>query len=141
MRVVPIVPVIFYGLIYGATFDEQLSYDYSDSLFVDIIFGGIIFSIIETLIGQTFPIWLFHKIWRFNYFATVLLSGLIFGLLHVSFSVLYALCAGMMGFVLAFGYVIYTTKYNSVRAFWLIAGIHAFNNISSFIIHWFYPDL
>jgi membrane protease YdiL (CAAX protease family) len=72
---------------------------------------------------------------------TVILSGLIFGLLHLPFSVLYASCTGMMGFVLAFGYVFYTKKYSSTRALWLIAGIHAFNNISHFVIHWFYPDL
>jgi hypothetical protein len=129
-----------YDIIYGFT-DEQLSYDYSNSLFQDIIFGGIIAPIIETLLCQTFLIWLFHNIWKLNYLTTVFLSGLLFGLLHALYSVPYALCAGMMGFVFAFGYVLYTKKYSSVWAFWLIAGIHAFNNISSFIIHWFYPDL
>ncbi|MDR1593718.1 MAG: CPBP family intramembrane metalloprotease [Prevotellaceae bacterium] len=136
VRLAPVILLVFYGLIYGFTDEQPLSYDYSDSIFVDIIFGGIIAPIIETLLCQTFLIWLFHKVCKFNYFTTVFLSGFLFGLLHAIHSVPYALCAGMAGFIFAFGYVFYTKKYNYVWAFWLIAGIHSFNNISVLIIHW-----
>jgi hypothetical protein len=137
LRLVPIIPIILYGLIYGTTFDEQLSYNnYSDSLFQDILFAGIISPIIETLVAQTFLIWLFRKVCKFNYSITIVLSGFIFGLLHALYSILYAMCASMAGFVFSFSYVFYTKKYSSVSAFWLVAGIHAFHNVSHLIINW-----
>jgi hypothetical protein len=135
IRIAPVIPLLIYGLIYGLTADEHLP-DYSDSLFANIILGGIIVPIIETLLCQTFLIWLFHKVCKFDYFITVLFSGLLFGLMHINHSVLYAMYGSIAGFVFASGYVFYTKKYSSVRAFWLIAGIHMFNNISVFIIHW-----
>ncbi|MDR2083777.1 MAG: CPBP family intramembrane metalloprotease [Bacteroidales bacterium] len=136
VKFAPVVPLIIYGLIYDFADDEPLAYDYSESLLQNIISGGIIAPIIETLLCQTFLIWLFHKACKFNYFTTVVLSGFLFGLLHAIYNVIYAICAGMMGIVFAFGYVLYMNKYSPVRAFWLIAGIHAFNNISAFIINW-----
>jgi hypothetical protein len=140
IRVVPVIPLILYDIIYDFT-DEQFSYDYADSLVGDIIFGGIIAPMIETLLFQTFLICLFHYVLELKYLTTVLLSGLLFGMLHALYSVPYALCASITGFILSFGYVIYTKKYSSAIAFLLIAGIHAFNNISSLIIYWLDIDL
>jgi membrane protease YdiL (CAAX protease family) len=67
---------------------------------------------------------------------TVLLSGLLFGLMHINYSVLYAIYGSIAGFIFAFSYVLYTKKYSSAQAFWLVVGIHVFNNISSFIFIW-----
>jgi hypothetical protein len=140
LRIAPVIPAVLYALIFDFTEDE-LSYDYSESLLRNVILIGTITLIIETLLCQTFLIWLFHKVCRFNYFVTVLLSGLVFGTLHAIHSVLYALCAVMVGFIFAFAYVLYMKKYTPTRAFWLVAGIHSLHNISAFAIHWLGIDL
>jgi hypothetical protein len=103
LRVVPpifLIPFIICALIYDFPIDGQLSHNYSDSLFQDIVSGGIIAPIIETLFFQTFFIWLFRKVCKFNYFMTIFLSGFLFGLSHALHSVLYALVACMGGFFL-----------------------------------------
>lgn len=103
--------------------------DQNSSSITLLIVGNIILApTLETLIGQMAPIYLSYKI--FNKHPRLIgmtLSIVVFSLLHLSYSIWYAILVIPAGYFLAESYIIYRGRKES--SYWVTAVIHAFRNL------------
>jgi len=98
-----------------------------------IILTVIIAPIFETIMAQLIPIYLAQKFFRQNSHNVGLIASiLIFSLLHVSYSIWYAILVVPSGFFLAKSYLIFQDRKES--SFWITSFIHAFRNSISVVI-------
>ncbi|MGZ2369258.1 CPBP family intramembrane glutamic endopeptidase [Ancylomarina sp. YFZ004] len=96
---------------------------------VEYIFVAIVFApIIETLLAQYIPILLFQKLLKKHAnLIGIIVSVIIFSLMHISFSITYALIVIPAGIFLALTFVIFQKRRES--SFWMTSFVHAFINL------------
>jgi hypothetical protein len=133
------IPVVLVYLITNQEFEWQY-FSFSDSGMKDIFRLVLIDPFIETLIAQYFLIWLFHFLLNRSYLTSILLSGFIFGILHL-YGIGFQVIAVLMGITLAFAFVIYKKKYSVLKAICLVWAMHATANLLTLLAHNLLMDL
>jgi len=110
--------------LFGADLPDPIGeYD----IVVRIIGGIFIAPIFETLIFQSFLIYIFTKVLIKNRYFAIFISALAFGLVHY-YSIVYVLYAFFMGLYFAWTYLNYYEKRGFSHAFWAITLVHALWN-------------
>ena len=96
-----------------------------------IILGVIIVPLLETLIFQKLPYFLFTKIryFRSHICLVIIISALLFGLSH-TYSLNYVIYAICIGVIFMYAYVVRVNK----RPFWTVFLIHALFNMIVIIL-------
>ncbi len=94
------------------------------------LFLIVLCPIIETFIFQCLVIKIAHDLFRIKYSISIVISALIFGIIH-DYSVAYQLHGFIMGLLLAYSFAIYEKKKYS--SFLITAIIHAIRNSATFI--------
>ena len=89
------------------------------------LFLIVLCPIIETFIFQCLVIKISHDLFRIKYSISIIISALIFGLIH-DYSVAYQLHGFIMGLLLAYSFAIYEKKKYS--SFLITTIIHAIRN-------------
>jgi hypothetical protein len=104
-----------------------------------IVVACILAPVLETLLHQTLPIYIFTKKWIRKRNIAIFLSALSFGLLHF-YSVLYILITFMIGLVFSWAYLIYYERHSFEKAFWAITLVHALRNAIAVLVGVFFPE-
>lgn len=102
--------------------------------FLGFFFLAVIFApIVETLIGQVLPIKLVKKLLsNKSNVIPVLVSAILFALMHFGYSIWYSLLTLPLGLLLAKTYVIFQTRKES--SFWITTAVHSLRNFIGVII-------
>ena len=92
------------------------------------IMAVIIAPILETAFGQILPINLSEKLFRNKLkFMPVLVSAVLFSLMHFGYSIWYSLLTLPLGILLAKTYVLFKERRES--SFWMTTAVHSFRNL------------
>jgi hypothetical protein len=103
------------------------------SILENFLSAVIIAPIIETFIGQVIPIKLIKKYVNWNTTMTaVIVSTLLFSILHITYSVWYFLMMVPLAFILAVTYISFQERKPS--GFWMTAFVHAAKNLLAITI-------
>lgn len=96
---------------------------------VELIFVAIVFApIIETFFSQYLPILSFQKLLKKHAnLIGIIVSVILFALMHISYSIAYALIVIPAGIFLALTFVIFQKRKES--SFWMTTFVHAFINL------------
>ncbi len=121
----------FVPIFYLLGIDDLGGVDFDLKSVIELFFFAIIFApIIETLLSQYIPIILFKKILkRHANKVGIIVSVILFSLLHISYSIGYAIMVIPIGIILAFSFVIFEKRKES--SFWMTSFLHAFINMVS----------
>lgn len=118
-------PVALIEYIFGLEDNMPLR---EDSFLFSIIFTCIFIPIFETYCLQYLPIYLTNRFISKNWSLQVLISAIIFGILH-HYSILYIIYAVINGLILGLGFVAYYHTRGFKVAFWSIVCVHGLRNI------------
>ncbi|WP_421806462.1 type II CAAX prenyl endopeptidase Rce1 family protein [Flagellimonas sp.] len=113
--------------------DEIGGIDVENYTFFGFFFLAVIFApILETLIGQLLPIKIIQKLLR-NKHNTIpmLISAILFSLMHFGYSIWYSLLTFPLGLLLAKTYIVFQKRKES--SFWVTTAIHSLRNIIAVI--------
>ncbi|OGS72836.1 MAG: hypothetical protein A3F91_13255 [Flavobacteria bacterium RIFCSPLOWO2_12_FULL_35_11] len=118
----------------GISYNEYGGFDSEKYNIVGLIFIALIFApMLETLIAQQIPILLTQNFIKYNpNMIGILLSTLIFSILHFSYSIWYAIAVLPAGFLLANTFVLFQKREES--GFWMTSFVHSFRNLIPLII-------
>ncbi|MDR1373037.1 MAG: CPBP family intramembrane metalloprotease [Dysgonamonadaceae bacterium] len=122
------------SLLFGINDVPLPYYNYSHSFLRMMIIAGAIGPLTETIVFQYFMFVLFRKKMKTSYLCYILLSGLLFGIVHFQ-NILRVVLVLIAGIFFAFGFLIYKKKYNTITAIGLIWAIHAASNILTIVAH------
>ncbi len=121
-------------LLYFEIDDNEIGgVDFEKYSFFGFFFLLVIFApIFETLIGQVLPIKLTEKILRNKHkVIPMLISAILFSLMHFGYSIWYSLLTFPLGILLAKTYVIFQKRKES--SFWVTAAVHSLRNLIAVI--------
>ncbi|MCZ4696036.1 CPBP family intramembrane glutamic endopeptidase [Ancylomarina euxinus] len=118
-------------ILYLFSMDEIGGVDFDLKGVVELVFLGIIFApIVETFLSQYIPIVLFQKLLKRNANRVgIAVSVILFSLLHINYSIGYAIMVVPIGVILALSFVIFEKRKES--SFWMTTFLHAFINMIS----------
>lgn len=118
---------------YGVRLDEIGGADHEKySIWAFFSLVVIVAPIIETFIGQVFPIKLIQKILPgHRSYLAVFTSAIFFALLHYGYSIWYSLLTFPLAILLAKTYIIFQKRQES--SYWVTTGVHALRNFIGFI--------
>ena len=135
---IPLILLLSYILVLPfAFFDDGVVNPISEkSISYRIVVGCLLGPVLETLLHQALPIYLFTKKWIKNRKLAIFISALFFGLMH-SYSLHYILWTFVGGLLLAWAYLIYYEKYGFEKAFWAITIVHALRNAITLVMEVF----
>ena len=123
-----------------AFFDDGVVHPINEKHIVVKIFAGCFLApILETLLHQSLPIYIFTKKWIKKRNIAIFLSALSFGVLHF-YSLLYILTTFMVGLLFAWAYLIYYERHSFEKAFWAITLVHALRNTIALLVGVFFPE-
>src|SRR5664279_1490961 len=98
----------------------------SRSKIEQFILGVILAPILETWLFQYLPNWVLVTLKVHKKYLLLLLPAVLFGAMHVGYSLLYGIC--MLVFGLIINYFFLESKARSKNYFWLTALLHAMYN-------------
>lgn len=98
-----------------------------------LLVAVILAPLAETLVIQAFATWGIRRLLPGSFLLPVIVSGVLFGCGHTT-SLLYATAAFFIGLAWAFAYLSRLAGRGFASAFWLVATVHALNNITAFIL-------
>ena len=121
----------FVPIFYLFSIDEIGGVDFDLKSVVKLFFLAIIFApIIETFLSQYIPIALSQRVLERNANRIgITVSVILFSLLHISYSIGYAIMVVPIGLILALSFVIFEKRKES--SFWMTSFLHAFINMIS----------
>lgn len=121
-----IVPIFY---LFGM--DDIGGVDFDLKSVVELVFSAIIFApIIETLLTQYVPIILSQRVLKRNANRIgITVSVILFSLMHINYSIEYAIMVAPIGVILALSFVIFEKRKES--SFWMTSFLHAFINMIS----------
>ena len=96
------------------------------------ILGVLLAPILETWLFQFLPNRLFIRLKIYNQFLLILLPAVLFGAMHVEYSLLYGICMLIFGLIL--NYFFLRAKDLSKHYFWLTVLLHMFYNMPGILI-------
>ena len=98
-----------------------------------LIFIALIFApILETLLSQQIPILLSQRFFKHSpNIIGITISTIIFSLMHLSYSIWYAIGVIPIGLLLANTYIIFQKRNES--SFWMTSFLHSFRNLIPFV--------
>ena len=136
-----VILVLSYVLVLPSSFfDDGIKHPISDDhIIFQIIIGCFLAPILETLLHQSLPIYIFTKKWIKKRNIAIFLSALSFGVLHF-YSLLYILTTFMAGLLFAWAYFIYYERHSFEKAFWAITLVHALRNTIALLVGVFFPE-
>ncbi|MEE9361123.1 MAG: CPBP family intramembrane glutamic endopeptidase [Cellulophaga sp.] len=127
------IPIMLVLLYFEIDDNEIGGVDFEKYSFFGFFFLLVIFApIFETLIGQVLPIKLTEKILRNKHkVIPMLISAILFSLMHFGYSIWYSLLTFPLGILLAKTYVIFQKRKES--SFWVTAAVHSLRNLIAVI--------
>jgi len=121
----------FVPIFYLLGIDDLGGVDFDLKSTVELVFLGIIFApIVETFLSQYIPIVISQRVLKKHANRIgIIISVILFSLLHISYSIGYAIMVIPIGIILAFSFVIFEKRKES--SFWMTSFLHAFINMVS----------
>lgn len=136
------IPIIFVFVFLDITEEEIGGIDLEKYSFWGFFFVAVVFAPpIETLTGQLLPIKLIQKfIGKKHNIIALVVSAIIFSLMHFGYSIWYSLITLPMGILLAQSYIIFQERKES--SFWITTTVHSLRNlIAVFAIYYDNPSV
>lgn len=128
------IPYAIYFEIVGINFNQIKGPEFEKyTILENLILAVIIAPIFETYIGQVIPIKLIKKYVNWNKtISAIIVSTLLFSLLHIQYSFWYFLLTIPIAFILAVTYISFQGKKPS--GYWMTAFVHAAKNLLAVIL-------
>ena len=127
------IPIILVLIYFEIEENEIGGIDIEKYSFLGFFFLAVVFApILETLIGQAFPIKLTQKILQNKLnIIPILISATLFELMHFGYSIWYSLLTFPLGLLLAETYMIFQKRKES--SFWVTTAVHSLRNLIAVI--------